>query len=140
MLAKALGLNRIGAFLPYEGVDMATIATGPEGGREELTEKLKQCFPKTYQAIEYGSEHPERIAILTGSGQSAVDQLLPNGIDTLITGELRQHHFNMAQELRLNLYPCGHYATEVFGVKALAEKASEQFDIEWCFIAIDCPL
>lgn len=140
LLAQALELTRISSFMPYEGVDIAIITAGPEGGRKTLTARLNMLFPKTYQAIEYGSEHPERIAILTGSGQSAIDQLQANKIDTLITGELRQHHFNMAQELNLNLYPCGHYATEVFGVKALAEKVSKQFDLEWCFIETHCPL
>ncbi|MFR6033352.1 MAG: Nif3-like dinuclear metal center hexameric protein [Bacilli bacterium] len=43
------------------------------------------------------------------------------GVDTLICGELRQRHYTMAQELRLNLYPCGHYATECFGIMALGE-------------------
>lgn len=140
VLAKALELTRIGSFMPYEGVDIATIAAGPEGGRKALATNLKALFPETYQSIECGSENPGRIAILTGSGQSAVDQLRANKIDTLITGELRQHHFNMAQELGLNLYPCGHYATETFGVKALAKKVSEQFDLEWCFIETHCPL
>lgn len=140
LLAKALELDRIDNFLPYEGVDIATIAAGPEGGRQELAKRLKALFPKTYHAIEYGSAQPERIAILTGSGQSLVEQLRANNIDTLITGELRQHHFNMAQELNLNLYPCGHYATETFGVKALAEKVSEQFEVEWSFIETDCLL
>ncbi len=140
LLANALKLKRIGSFLSYEGNDMATIAIGPDGGRKELAKRLKTQFPDTYQAIEYGSEHPERIAILTGSGQSAVEQLRANEIDTLITGELRQHQFNMAQELGLNLYPCGHYATEVFGVKSLAKKISEQFDIEWSFIETACQL
>ncbi len=140
LLADALELTRIGSCMTYEGTDIATITAGPDGGREELAKRLKALFPNTYQAIEYGSEQPERIAILTGSGQSAVDELRSNKIDTLITGELRQHHFNMAQELRLNLYPCGHYATEVFGVKALAEKVSEQFDIGWSFIETPCLL
>ena len=140
LLAKALELKPIGSCITYEGIDIATIAAGLSGGRQELAKRLKALFPKTYNPIEYGSEHPERIAILTGSGQSAVNRLKINKIDTLITGELRQHHFNMAQELGLNLYPCGHYATEVFGVKALAEKVSEQFNIEWCFIETNCPL
>ena len=69
-------------------------------------------FPRGFQAMEFGMGKPEKIAILTGSGQSAVDQILPAGADTLITGELKQHHFNMAQELELNLYTCGHYETE----------------------------
>lgn len=140
LLAQALNLTRLDTFLPYEGTDIATIAAGPEGGRQVLVTKLKALFPKTFQSIEFGSEHPNRIAILTGSGQGAVDQLRANKVDTLITGELRQHHFNMAQELGLNLYPCGHYATEVFGVKALAKKVSEHFNLEWSFIETNCPL
>jgi putative NIF3 family GTP cyclohydrolase 1 type 2 len=46
----------------------------------------------------------------------------------------------MAQELGLNLYPCGHYATEVFGVKALAAEVALQFDLEWQFIEQPCSL
>lgn len=140
LLAKALGLQKTGSFVPYEGNDIATIAEGPNGGRAELAAKLQALFPATYQAIEYGSSQPQRIAILTGSGQSAVDQLQAHGIDTLITGELRQHHFNIAQELGLNLYPCGHYATEVFGVQALASEVADKFGLDWTFIETPCLL
>ena len=138
LLAQALGLERLGSFLAYEGNDIAAIAAAPAGGRKELAEKLKALFPETYQGVEYGSEQPERIGILTGSGQSAVPELQANGLDTLITGELRQHHFNMAQELGLNLYPCGHYATEVFGVKALAAEVAEKFGLDWEFLPQPC--
>ncbi|MDQ8195391.1 Nif3-like dinuclear metal center hexameric protein [Coraliomargarita sp. SDUM461004] len=140
LLAKELGLKKIDTFLNYEGNDMATVALGPMGGRPEISKKLQALFPQTYHAIEYGSEKPKRIGILTGSGQSAVPHMLANGIDTLITGELRQHHFNMAQELGLNLYPCGHYATEVFGVKALAAEVAFKFRLEWQFIEQPCRL
>jgi dinuclear metal center YbgI/SA1388 family protein len=140
LLAKELGLKKVNTFLNYEGNNMATITLGPLNGRAELNKKLQALFPDTYHAIEYGSEKPNRVAILTGSGQSAVPHLLENGIDTLITGELRQHHFNMAQELGLNLYPCGHYATEVFGVKALAAEVAAKFRIPWQFIEQPCRL
>lgn len=140
LLADALGLEKLDTFLNYEGNDMACIAVGPQGGRSELGAKLRALFPGTYQAIEYGSEQPQRVAILTGSGQSAVPRLKAAGVDTLVTGELRQHHFNMAQELGLNLYPCGHYATEVFGVKALAAEVAEKFGLEWSFIEQPCCL
>lgn len=138
LLAKELGLKKVNTFLNYEGNPIATIALGPMGGRIELSQKLQALFPETYHAIEYGSEKPKRIGILTGSGQSAVPHLLENGIDTLVTGELRQHHFNIAQELELNLYPCGHYATEVFGVKALAAEVAHKFQIDWQFIEQPC--
>jgi putative NIF3 family GTP cyclohydrolase 1 type 2 len=91
-------------------------------------------------AIEFGSESPQKIALLTGSGQSAVDKILDAGTDTLITGELKQHHFNMAQELKLNLYACGHYATETFGVDALAQEVAKKFDLMYEFIFTECTL
>jgi putative NIF3 family GTP cyclohydrolase 1 type 2 len=90
--------------------------------------------------MKFGTDTPSKIAILTGSGQSAVDKILDAGTDTLITGELKQHHFNLAQELRLNLFACGHYATEIFGVNALAQEVSAKFDLPYEFIETQCPL
>jgi putative NIF3 family GTP cyclohydrolase 1 type 2 len=90
--------------------------------------------------MEYGMGKPEKIAILTGSGQSAVNKIQQSGADTLITGELKQHHFNLAQELKINLYACGHYATERFGVDGLAREVSQKFDIPYEFVETNCPL
>ena len=41
------------------------------------------------------------------------------------------------KKLGVNLLLGGHYATEVFGVKALAAHLSKRFRIPWEFI--DCP-
>ena len=139
ILARKLELTPCGTFLPHEGVDISLVAEGSES-RDNLRSKLENLFPQGITAMEFGSEKPERIAILTGSGQSAVDQILDAGADTLVTGELRQHHFNLAQELHLNLYACGHYATETFGVDALAREVSEKFDLPYEFVETPCPL
>jgi putative NIF3 family GTP cyclohydrolase 1 type 2 len=57
-----------------------------------------------------------------------------------VTGELREEWFNRAQEEGLNLYCCGHYATEVHGVRALAAELSRRFRLPWEFIGTDNPL
>ena len=67
-------------------------------------------------------------------------QLAAAGVDTLITGELREEWFNYAQEHRLNLICCGHYATEVHGVKALAAELAKKFRLPWGFIETENPL
>lgn len=139
LLASELGLQPTGGFIPYEGNPIGVLADC-DLGRDTLRTQLEQLFPGGITAIECGPEQLDRIAILTGSGQSAVSELLPNGTHTLITGELKQQHYNQAQELGLNLYCCGHYATEVFGVQALAREAAEKFGLEWDFIATECPL
>jgi len=61
-------------------------------------------------------------------------------VDTLVTGELREKWFTYAQEYRLNLYLCGHYATETHGVKALAAELAKKFRLPWEFIATGNPL
>lgn len=139
LLAKALDLTRVDSFLPYEGTNIGLVATAPES-RGELRERLERLFPGGVAAIEEGSERPERIGILTGSGSSAVERLADAGLDTLVTGELKQHFFNVAQEHRLNLYCCGHYRTETFGVRALAEETARYFDLPSAFVSTDCPL
>ena len=104
ILAQKLGLLPNGSFLPFEGTDIGLLADSSLK-RTELRNQLQDLFPKGMTAMEFGSESPHKIALLTGSGQSAVDKILGAGTDTLITGELKQHHFNMAQELKLNSMP-----------------------------------
>ncbi len=139
LLAKKLDLKQLDWFLEYERNPIGLIT---EGGitRQELKNRLRSTFPEGFKAIEKGSEKPKKIAILTGSGASAVSELVAEGVDTLITGELKQNHFNEAEESELNLYTCGHYATETFGVCALAKEISTQFELDWEFIATDCPI
>lgn len=139
LLADALGLSVDDWFLEHEGTPIAAIASGISD-REALKDRLRSVFPGGFNAIEFGRTDLGKVAILTGSGRSALTELKAYEIDTLITGELRQEHFNFAQEQQLNLYTCGHYATEVFGVKALASECAEKFGLDWSFIGTDCPL
>ncbi len=139
LLAQALHLRPEKRFLEYEGTPIGLLAGGIET-RAELRSRLENLFPGSVTAIEYGRKNLRRIALLTGSGRSALAHLKANGTDTLVTGELRQEHFNLAQEEGFNLYCCGHYATEVFGVQALAREVAEKFGLEWEFVATDCPL
>jgi dinuclear metal center YbgI/SA1388 family protein len=138
LLARYLDLDKERTFLPYEGVDIGFVAEGIP--RDELVERLMETFDGKVTAIEFGTDEPESIGILTGSGSSAVSKMRDEGIDTLITGELRQNHFNQAQEEGLNLYLCGHYATEIFGIAALAEEISKKFDIPTTFLETGCNL
>ncbi|MEO0795876.1 MAG: Nif3-like dinuclear metal center hexameric protein [Verrucomicrobiota bacterium] len=140
ILARKLGIKVDGGFVNYEGNDIAVTGPSPIRHREELRNRLAELFPETLIAIEEGPAQIKRIGILTGSGRSAIPELRANHIDTFITGELKQEHFNIAQEEGLNIYLGGHYATETFGVCALAEEVAHKFHLEWEFIGTDCPL
>lgn len=137
LLAKQLGLKPRRWFLEHEGEPIGCIASSamPRG---ELRRKLAALYPRMI-AVEFGSASPRAVAFCSGSGHSVVRELAPAGVDTLVTGELREECFNHAQECRLNLYACGHYATETHGVKALASELAKRFRLPWDFVATDNP-
>jgi dinuclear metal center YbgI/SA1388 family protein len=138
LMAHQLELTPNRGWLPNEGGDIGAIAANSTD-RNNLRSKLESLYPRVI-AIEYGSTTPNEIAICSGSGNTALASLGATGCDTLITGELREEHFNFAQENHLNLYLCGHYATEVHAVKALAAELSARFGLPWEFIATENPL
>ena len=138
LLAAELGLKAKKPFLVRDGNAIGWIATS-RYTRAQLRERLEKQYSRVI-AIEHGAIKPKAIAFCSGSGNSAVPELRTTGVDTLVTGELREEWFNRAQEEHLNLYLCGHYATEVHAVKALAAELAKKFKLPWEFIATDNPL
>ncbi len=137
LLARQLGLKSSRPFLVRDGEAIGCIANS-KITRTAIRKKLESLYPRVI-AIEYGAPAPGAVAFCSGSGYSAIPELLSSGVDTLVTGELREDCFNRAQEEKLNLYLCGHYATEVHGVKALAAELAKKFRLPWEFIATDNP-
>ena len=138
LLAKQLGLKRTRAFLVRDGEAIGCISDRPVG-REILRRKLESLYPRVV-AIECGASRPRAVAFCSGAGNSAVPELAAAGVDTLVTGELREEFFNRAQEEKLNLYCCGHYATEGHAVQALAAELARKFRLPWEFIPTGNPL
>ncbi len=138
LIARELGLVPDRQFLTPAGSEPVAWSAPYSGSRQALTDALRHRYARVV-AVEHGSPTPRRIAICSGSGNSAVPELPALGVDTLVTGELREEWYNFAEEHGLNLYCCGHYATEVHGVRALAAAAAAHFGLPWEFIATDNP-
>jgi dinuclear metal center YbgI/SA1388 family protein len=138
LLARQLGLKPNRPFLVRDGEAIGRIAKSAFT-RAALRRKLEQHYPRVI-AIEYGSPKPAAVAFCSGAGNSAIPELRSAGVDTLVTGELREEWFSRAQEEKLNIYLCGHYATEVHGVQALAAELAKKFKLPWEFIRTDNPL
>ena len=56
------------------------------------------------------------------------------GYLTFITGEGAHWTYALAEDLGINVFYGGHYATETFGVKALAAHLAAAFSIPWVFL------
>jgi dinuclear metal center YbgI/SA1388 family protein len=141
-LAAALGLKSTKRFLKEKGTSVGLKAKGAMS-RTVLIRKLRTVLRGSVKTFNSGPAQPRRIGIVTGAGGSEIYRVAesePDGrkkIDTLITGEAPHWAAVAAEELGMNLLLGGHYATETFGVKALAAQLSSKFQLPFQFI--DCP-
>ncbi|MEY4482953.1 MAG: hypothetical protein RL693_405 [Verrucomicrobiota bacterium] len=133
LLARALGLEETTPFYPYKGYPIGVRAT-VNMTRGELTQRLQKVLGTKPHLCAGGSEIIREIGIVTGGAGSEVATMKALGIDTFITGEGPHWSYTLAEELGVNVYYGGHYATETFGVKALAAHLSEKFKLSWEFI------
>jgi dinuclear metal center YbgI/SA1388 family protein len=134
LLLKALGLELDGRFGRTSSVDNLGVWASPEMSREEVLARVGQACGTTPHLIPGGPPQVNRVGIITGGGGSMIAQAAEARMDTLITGEGKHHTYHEALELGLNVIYAGHYATETFGVKALASKLAQRFAIEWEFL------
>jgi putative NIF3 family GTP cyclohydrolase 1 type 2 len=72
--------------------------------------------------------------VVTGGGGSLVGDAIDLGLDAFVTGEGSHHTYFDAKELGIHVLLGGHYATETFGVRALAEHVADRFGLTWSFV------
>jgi dinuclear metal center YbgI/SA1388 family protein len=135
-LVAALGLKTAQPFLEEKGqpVGLKARASIP---RSELVRRLRKALNGPVKTFDGGATKTRVIGVVTGAAGSEIYRVAQEEIDTFITGEAPHWAAVAAEELHMNLLLGGHYATEVFGVKALASHLSKRFRVPWEFI--DCP-
>jgi len=103
---------------------------------EEIKQRLKTALGVEPTVIPGGPSICLRIGVVTGGAGSQLKRAAEEGVDTFITGEGRHWTYTLAEELDLNVFYGGHYATETFGVKALAAHLAKKFQLDWEFISL----
>jgi dinuclear metal center YbgI/SA1388 family protein len=135
-LVAALGLKSAQPFLEEKGQPVG-LKVRASLLRSELIRKLQKALNGPVKVFDFGPKRTRAIGIVTGAAGSEIYRVAEENIDTFITGEAPHWAAVAAEELGMNFLLGGHYATEVFGVKALAVHLSKRFRVPWEFI--DCP-
>jgi dinuclear metal center YbgI/SA1388 family protein len=135
-LVAALGLKSAQPFLEEKGQPVG-LKIRVSLQRSELVRKLEKALNGPVKLFDFGPKQTRAIGVVTGAAGSEIYRVADEGIDTFITGEAPHWAAVATEELGMNLLLAGHYATEVFGVKALAAHLSKRFRVPWEFI--DCP-
>ncbi len=134
-LVAALGFSgEVRPFAPWKGLDMGLRVTC-DLSRDELLARIAVAVGAPPKLAPGGPSRIRELGVITGGAGSQIHELATSGIDTLLTGEGPHWSYTSAEELGINLVYAGHYATETFGVKALAERWAAEFaGLEMSFI------
>lgn len=133
LLCQALGLGLGEPFAPYKGTALGR-RVSCEIARDDLAARLGKAVAGPVKLIAGGPETAREIGIVTGGAGGELTELEGSGIDTFITGEGPHWTFTLAEDHGLNVLYGGHYATETFGVRALAQELGKRFGLPWEFI------
>ncbi|HEY4281645.1 MAG TPA: Nif3-like dinuclear metal center hexameric protein [Chthoniobacterales bacterium] len=136
LLAASIGIRSTRSFLEEKGQKIG-LKCHLASNRVELAKRLGKSLGSPIRQFNFGPQKTRVVGIVTGAAGSEIYRVAAEGIDTFITGEAPHWAAVAAEELGINLWLGGHYATETFGVKALAQYLSRKFKVPFEFI--DCP-
>ena len=71
-------------------------------------------------------ENIKKVAVCGGSGADYIKSAAAKGVDLYITGDVKYHQAQLAEELGLNLVDAGHYGTEKIMKDAVCHKLIDQ--------------
>ena len=132
-LCAALKLKNPKSFFVAKGQNIG-FRSSTKISRDELTRRLTRVLGRAPTLLPGGGTICARIGVVTGGAGAELKQAAAEGVDTFITGEGPHWTYALAEELGVNVFYGGHYATETFGVKALAAHLAKKFGVPWTFL------
>ena len=135
-------INKLQEVHPYEEVAYDIYAVENEGeklglGRigyldntvkvSEYLEELKSELDlETVKFVGNADDEVNKVALCSGSGADFIKTAAFQGADLYITGDVKYHEAQLAEELELNLIDAGHYGTEKIMRKGMTDYLREQ--------------
>lgn len=140
-IAKKIGLSGIEPFAEYydKKIGMKGKIKTPKSC-SEIAEDLEKAVGPCKGLLKFGPEQVHSIGIVSGAATDPAlfKELKNQAVDLFVTGEPKHGAYYLAQEYGLNVFYCGHYLTETFGMKALGEHLEKQLNIPTEFIDVPC--
>lgn len=96
----------------------------------ELAHKCQELFDHEIFVVGGGKAKVKKIGVVSGGAKPyarEVAEMEEKGVELFISGEASESSPHKMVESGINYFVCGHYATEVFGVKELGNMIKKKF-------------
>ena len=134
-LAARVGATPVG---PFEVVGLGCTIDAVRV--EDLAARVAGAVGRTPLVLRGDDREIRRLAVSTGAAGHDLVPAAHEGYDALLTGEPEEPSSATARELGIHLLAAGHYASEQFGVQALAAHLADRFELEWHFVEVANPV
>ncbi len=141
LAARALGLEHLEPFGDAWGLPVGFRGRFPEPvPAAELASRCRDFYGREPLHLPGGGEAVETVGVISGAAQKDFQLAIALGLDAFVTGEVSEWVMNTARESGTHFLACGHYATEVCGIRALGELVAERFGVEVEFVDVPNPV
>ncbi len=135
VLARLLGIVDPQPFGEYHGVKLGFKGRlDRPASVDEVVRRVLPCGDEPRAMLRFGPASVSTVAVVSGGAPFEVLQAIAEGLDLYVTGEPSHSVYHEAMEAGINFAAAGHYATEVHGVKAVAERVARDLGIRTLFI------
>lgn len=139
-LARALGVRRLRPFGAYHGQTIGFAGSLPAPVTyATFKQRVARATGGELRTMDFGPDRIRTVAVITGGGSDMLEEAAREGLDVFVSGEPKLVAYHIAQEYGIHAVFAGHYATEVFGVKALAAALRRRFGVAAEFIDMRIP-
>ena len=137
VLARMLGLSEVKPFGVHRGIALGFKGIlDPPVSLEDAVRRILPGGDQPRSILPFGPASIASAAVVSGGAPFDVLQAVEEGLDLYITGEPSHSIYHAAEEARINFVSAGHYATEVWGVRAVAEKLALERGVETVFLDV----
>ncbi len=134
-IANKLGLIDRLPFGEYHGKKIGMKGELPEvSSLEDVLGVLGLRDEASLSILPFGKKKIRSVGIVSGGAADEVLQAIDEGIDLYITGEASHQVYHACLEGGIHVIAAGHYNTEIYGPKLLADKLSGEMGITAYFI------
>jgi dinuclear metal center YbgI/SA1388 family protein len=142
LICDGLGLRRGEQWAEVAGRLTGFVGTADEPlSLDELNDRCRRLFGgREPLLVRGGPETVRRVGIVSGGAAHLIAEAAELGLDAFVTGEAEEPSMADAAELGVSLLACGHYATEIVGIRRLGEVLAERFGVAHEFIEVPNPI
>ena len=124
-LADALGVQQLRKSADGECLFVGELAADTD--MRAFAERTKAALDAAGLRFTAVRQTVRTVAVSSGAGGSEIFAAAREGADVLVTGEIKHHEINAANELGVNIIDAGHFASENVVMAPLQKKLAQAF-------------